>query len=204
MRNPNDTWNANLQNIKRMHWLHKQLVNIVPAMDISDILRSEYVLIVSAFDCYIHDVVLLGMSDMFSGNRPECKNFTDFCIPMSTVKKLLETSDVSVRESIYNASVKKILSKDSYQSPKSVEFALSMVNMKKIWSKIGKKIGMSTEDVKTTLGLIILRRNKIAHEADIENLVSMKKSEIERTDVEEVISFLDNVVLAIDEIRIEG
>ena len=76
--------------------------------------------------------------------------------------------------------------------------------MKKIWSKIGKKIGMSTEDVKTNLGLIILRRNKIAHEADIENLVSMKKSEIERTDVEEVISFLDNVVLAIEEIRIEG
>lgn len=204
MRNPRNTWNANLQNIKRMHWLHKQLVNIVPAMDISDILRSEYVLIVSAFDCYIHDVVLQGMSEMFWGNRIECKNFTDFCIPMSTVKKLLETSDVSVRESIYNASVKKILSKDSYQSPKSVEFALSMVNMKKIWSKVGKKIGMSTEDVKTNLGLIILRRNKIAHEADIENLVSMKKSEIERTDVEEVISFLDNVVLAIDEIRIEG
>lgn len=63
---------------------------------------------------------------------------------------------------------------------------------------------MSTEDVKTNLGLIILRRNKIAHEADIENFVSMKKSEIERKDVEGVISFLDNVVLAIDKIRIEG
>lgn len=66
MRNPKNTWDANLQNIKRMHWLHEQLVKIVPAMDISDILRSEYVLIVSAFDCYIHDVVLQGMSDMFS------------------------------------------------------------------------------------------------------------------------------------------
>ena len=41
-------------------------------------------------------------------------------------------------------------------------------------------------------------------QADIENFVSMKKSEIERKDVEGVISFLDNVVLAIDEIRIEG
>lgn len=122
---------------------------------------------------------------------------------MSTVKELLATSDAMLRESIYNVSVKKILSKDSYQSPKSVEFALSMVNMKNIWSKVGKLIGMSTEDVKTNLGLIILRRNKIAHEADIENLVSMKKSEIERTDVEEVIVFLNNVVLAIDKIRIE-
>lgn len=76
--------------------------------------------------------------------------------------------------------------------------------MKGIWSKVGKKIGMLAEDVKTKLGLIILRRNKIAHEADIENLVSMKKTEIERTDVEEVIAFLNNVVLAIDKIRIDG
>ena len=63
---------------------------------------------------------------------------------------------------------------------------------------------MLAEDVKTKLGLILLRRNKIAHEADIENLVSMKKTEIERTDVEEVIAFLNNVVLAIDKIRIDG
>lgn len=76
--------------------------------------------------------------------------------------------------------------------------------MKNIWSKVAKKMEMSTEDVKTNLGLIILRRNKIAHEADIENLVSMKKTEIERTDVEEVIAFLNDVVLAIDKIRIDG
>ena len=94
MRNPKNTWDANLQNIKRMHWLHEQLVKIVPAMDISDILRSEYVLIVSAFDCYIHDVVLQGMSDMFSGSKIECKSFTDFCIPMSNVKESFATSDV--------------------------------------------------------------------------------------------------------------
>lgn len=60
---------------------------------------------------------------------------------------------------------------------------------------------MPTEDVKRKLGLIILRRNKIAHEADIENFVSMEKAEIERTDVEDVITYLDNVVLAIEKIR---
>lgn len=201
MRNPKTTWNTNLQNVKQMHWLHEQLVKMVPAIDLGDILRSEYVLIVSAFDCYIHDVVLQGMAEMFSGNQIECKNYTDFCIPMSTVKQLLATSDPSLRESIYNASVKKILSKDSYQSPKNVEFALGMVNLKKIWSKIGQEINMPTEDVKRKLGLIILRRNKIAHEADIENFVSMEKAEIERADVEDVITYLDNVVLAIEKIR---
>ncbi len=202
MRNPKTTWENNRKNIDEMHWLHQQLEKMVPALDLSDILRSEYVLIVSAFDCYLHDVVLQGMSDMFSGTRAEGNNFKDFCVPMSTVKQLLATSDISVREDIYNASVKKILSKDSYQSPKSVESALGMVNLTKAWSKIGKEIGMKAEDVKTKLGLIILRRNKIAHEADIENLISMKKTEIERTDVEDVINFLNKIVLAIDQILV--
>lgn len=201
MRNPEKTWNVNLHNVKQMHWLHEQLVKKLPAMDLGDILRSEYVLIVSAFDCYIHDVVLQGMANMFSGNKAEGKNFSDFCIPMTTVKSLLATSDQSQRESIYNASVKKILSKDSYQSPKSVEFALSMVDLKNIWSKIGKKINMPAEDIKKELGLIVSRRNKIAHEADIDNLVSMKKTDIESMDVEAVIDFFNNIVLAIEEIR---
>ena len=29
MRNPKNTWNLNLQNVKKMHWLHEQLSKIV-------------------------------------------------------------------------------------------------------------------------------------------------------------------------------
>lgn len=201
MRNPKKTWDANLQNIKNMHWLHEQLVSIVPAMDLSDLLRSEHVLIVSAFDCYIHDVVLSGMTEMFNESKKECKDFTDFCIPMSTVKLLLATQDSSIREEIYNASVKRILSKDSYQSPKSVEFALGLINLRKVWKNIGDYIGKPTEEIKRKLGLIIQRRNKIAHEADIDNFVSMEKTSIDRSDVYDVFSFLGRIVNAIEHLR---
>ena len=91
MRNPKNTWNLNLQNVKKMHWLHEQLSKIVQAMDLSDILRAEYVLIVSAFDCYVHDVVLQGMTNMFSGSKPDCRAYNEFCLPMSAVKRLLNT-----------------------------------------------------------------------------------------------------------------
>lgn len=202
MRNPKKTWDANLQNIKNMHWLHEQLTNMVQAMDLSDLLRSEHVLIVSAFDCYIHDVVLNGMVDMFNGSINECKNFSEFCIPMSTVRQLLSTTDTVTREAIYHSSVKKILTKDSYQTPNSVEYALGMVNLKKIWSKVGKAIGQTGDDVKDELGLIIRRRNKIAHEADIDS-VSMDKTSIERSDVDAVFSFLNKIVNAIEQIRAE-
>ena len=201
MRNPKTTWNLNLQNAKKMHWLHEQLCNIVQAMDLSDILRAEYVLIVSAFDCYVHDVILQGMSNMFSGSKPESSGFNDFCLPMSTVKQLLDTDDPVIREGIYNASVKKLLSKDSYQSPKSVEYAMGMINHKKIWKKIGDKINVSPQDVVSKLGLIIQRRNKIAHEADIQNLVSMDKTPIDRSDVDDTFAFLDKIVRALEDIH---
>lgn len=201
MRNPKNTWSLNLQNVKKMHWLHEQLFNMVPAMDLSDILRSEYVLIVSAFDCYVHDVVLQDMTNMFSGRKLDSRGFDDFCLPISTIKQLLDTNDKTIREQIFNASVKKILSKDSYQSPKSVEYAMSMINLRNVWHKIGEKLGMMSQDVKSKLGLVILRRNKIAHEADINDLVSMDKTLIERGDVENTFDFLDKIVMAIEEIK---
>lgn len=201
MRNPKNTWNLNLQNVKKMHWLHEQLCTIVQAMDLSDILRAEYVLIVSAFDCYVHDVVLQDMTNMFSGCKPKCRGFEDFCLPMSAVKQLLDTTDPTIRESIYNASVKKLLSKDSYQSPKSVEYAMALINKKNIWRKVGAKLSMSSQDVSSKLGLIIQRRNKIAHEADINDLVSMDKTPIDRSDVDDTFAFLDQIVTAIEEIH---
>ena len=201
MRNPKNTWKLNLQNVKKMHWLHEQLSKVVPAMDLSDILRAEYVLIVSAFDCYVHDVVLKGMANMFSGSKPDSRAYNEFCLPMSAVKQLLVSTDSAIRESIFNVSVKKLLAKDSYQSPKSVEYAMNLINLKNVWHKVGLKLSMPSKDVVLKLGLIIQRRNKIAHEADIHDLVSMDKTPIDRSDVDDTFAFLDQIVAAIEEIQ---
>ena len=201
MRNPKNTWNLNLQNVKKIHWLHEQLSKVVPAMDLSDILRAEYVLIVSAFDCYVHDVVLQGMTNMFSGSKSDSRAYNEFCLPMSAVKQLLVSTDSAIRESIFNASVKKLLAKDSYQSPKSVEYAMNLINLKNVWHKVGLKLSMPSKDMVLKLGLSIQRRNKIAHEADIHDLVSMDKTPIDRSDVDDTFAFLDQIVTAIEEIQ---
>lgn len=176
MRNPKIMWEANYANVKHMHWLHEQLCSLLPAMDITDILRSEYVLIVSAFDCYVHDVVLEGMGKMFTLSKPSNKHYEDFNIPMSTVKQLMSASDQITRDQIFYASIKRLLSKDSYQSPKSIEYAMGILDVKKIWTEVSKKLGIPLEDVRKKLGIVIQRRNKIAHEADIQDYVTMKKT----------------------------
>lgn len=159
-------------------------------------------LVVSAFDCYIHDVVLRGMVEMFQGNKITNSKYEEFCMPISAVTELLRAKDEREKTLIFNYSVKKILSKDSYQAPTSVEYALGLISIKSVWSQIGKYMNMSAEDVKRELSLIVFRRNKIAHESDIQDIVSMDKSPIERSDLDEVFTFLNSVVNFLEVIRL--
>lgn len=57
MREPINSFKESIESIKSLHALHKHLCSLLPAIDLSEILRAEIVLIVSAFDCFIHDIV---------------------------------------------------------------------------------------------------------------------------------------------------
>lgn len=57
---------------------------------------------------------------------------------------------------------------------------------------------MSSEDIIKKLGIIINRRNKIAHESDIKNHIDTTKNEIEREDVDDVIDFISTLVECIN------
>ena len=90
------------------------------------------------------------------------------------------------------------MSKDSYQSPASIENALQLIFVKKIWSSIKDEMRMPAEDITKKLGIIINRRNKIAHESDVRNHIDTSKNEIERADVDDIISFISNIVECIN------
>ncbi|MDT9178779.1 MAG: hypothetical protein P5702_14905 [Limnospira sp. PMC 1291.21] len=49
-----------------------------PALDLSDILRASLVLAVSALDYYIHEVVTLGMLEIYKGEPPQTAAFSRF------------------------------------------------------------------------------------------------------------------------------
>ena len=199
MKSPLDSYNDSLESVRSLHALHNHLCNLLPAMDLSEILRAEVVLIVSAFDCYIHEIVRCGFLRLFKG-VDDCKNtkFNEFSIPITTVKQMLEVTTDEEKMQILDISIKKILSKDSYQSPTSIENALQLISIKKIWSSIKEDMGMSSMDIKRKLGLIINRRNKIVHEADKNNSIDTSKNVIERDDVDDIMQFISNLVKSID------
>lgn len=198
MREPINSFKESVESIKNLHALHKHLCSLLPAMDLSEILRAEIVLTVSAFDCFIHDIVRKGVMDIFNTNRDKNPKYDNLCIPISTVKQMLQADNDLDRNELLEISVKKILSKESYQSPSSIENALQLISIKKIWSSIKDEMHMSSEDITKKLGIIINRRNKIAHESDIKNHIDTTKNEIEREDVDDIIDFISTLVECIN------
>ena len=55
-----------------------------------------------------------------------------------------------------------------FQQPDKIADAIRLISPVKLWEQVGKELGQSAQDVRMRLELIIDRRNKIAHEADMD------------------------------------
>lgn len=80
-----DRFRINIRYVRNLSAIHKALTaQTTSALDLSDILRSELVLSVSALDKYIHDIVRIGMLEEYQSIRPKTKNFLQSSISMKS------------------------------------------------------------------------------------------------------------------------
>ncbi len=197
MRNPLDVFIQNLHSFQTLEVFYDYFSNKAREVDASDILRAEYVLIVSAFDCYIHDLVKKGMMEIFEGSRPSNKNYEKYSISMSQLQTVLEQDD-TLKATALGYAISDINSKDSYQSPKSIEYALGLISYNNIWAQLSTVLGLTAENIKARTALIIRRRNQIAHEADMQSTISDEKNPISLFDIQDVSAFIKSLVEGID------
>jgi hypothetical protein len=83
------------------------------------------------------------------------------------------------------------LRNQSYQDPTKISDGLALIwdeNHK--WQKIGTQIGMTEEDTRVKLRLIVTRRNAIVHEADIDP-VSHRQNTITGAECGDMADFLE-------------
>ena len=85
----------------------------------------------------------------------------------------------------------------AFQEPDKIANALSIINLEPHkWQVISDSINLPMNDVKVQLKNIIIRRNQIVHESDID-LFSGSELPILRIDVEEIIIFIEKIGTAI-------
>ncbi len=192
-------FNENLQRVRDIGAIYTTLEGMVRStVDISDILRSQLVLSVSAFDAFIHDVVRIGVCEIISGQRSLPLGLDKLLVSIGTCIKLLNDEDylIHIEEEIL-----KRHSFQTFQHPDNVSSVLKIIYDPPIWEKVSQKAGFSdAASVKRKLSLIVERRNKIAHEADCIPSAPGSRWPIETSSINESVEFIQSIGDAIFEL----
>lgn len=159
-----------------------------------ELLRAEYVMLVGAFDCYVHDFVRERMVKAFNNPSTMADKTRDYKVSLGVMMEIINETNPISRMQLLESEIKKTESANSYQSSTSIESALGMVGFKNIWNTLW---GKDAATKKNQLNLIVRRRNQIAHEADID-FVTNTKNAISLTDVIDTKEYLCELVNRVD------
>jgi hypothetical protein len=188
-----DSFRSNLTRARALSGLYTALQNATtPALDLSDLLRAQIVLGVSAFDHLVHELTRLGALEIFAATRLATPAYSRFEISLESVTALLTNP---TDPSPFDQEIRVRHSWLSFQRPDKVADALRIVSDKSLWIEVAPKLHMPVVDLKTRLNSIIDRRNQIAHEADLDptDPTLQTRWPIKRTDTDSAIDFLEQV-----------
>ena len=184
-------FNQNIEEAKNLTALYEYLENSINSpLAFDDLLRAQIVYSVSAFDKLIHDIIRIGMIEIFTGNRQPTPQYLKESISIETYNELISPTMLPPKEYIFEQAVFNKLKTISYQEPEKVAQGLSYIwDEKQKWQKIASKMEMDDKTAKTTLKLIVARRNAIVHEADIDISTNQKYS-INKLECQSITDFL--------------
>jgi len=193
------TFDASYNRVLNIHELYKHLVSSLHFRheNVSDLLRSEIVYIISAFDKFIHDVVRIGMLETFNLQRTSTASYNNFPISLlqmqSIISPALSINPYNIFENIIIDSHKHL----SFQDPDKITQILSLIwNETHKWQKISAILFIDERVLKIELRNIVIRRNQIVHEGDIDMFTSQIQ-DIRENDVYNSVEFIKKLTDAI-------
>lgn len=187
-------FSSNIEQAKYLGSLFTKLQTIVtPVLDLSDLLRAEIVFAVSAFDYYIHQLVNQCMLEELEGTREISNGFKNFSLPIERILELKAGSTTWLDDEI-----KLRHSYKSFQSSRNVNEAIKLIKDLNVWEEVSRILAIDKENIKHTLDLIIDRRNKIAHEADMDPSFPNKRWAITWSMANDAVKYIVRIAQAID------
>ena len=134
------------------------------ALDTTDILRASLIMAVSSLDYFIHEIVRIGMLEAYRGERARTPAFLRFQVTLDSV---LQVSSDGGSEEWLDQQIRDRHGYQSFQTPENIAEAVRLISDTSLWDEVAQRQRIDVQETRDTLKLIVQRRNKIAHEADI-------------------------------------
>jgi len=191
MLNAKASFASNLNAARNLGGLYdflSQTVNVPLAFD--DLLRAQVVYAMSAYDKLIHDLIRIGMVEIFVGRRIATQKYHTEAISLEFHAALVAAT-LPPKEVLFEYEIVRKLGFRSFQDPAKLADGLSLIWQEPHkWERIAAHIGMVPADARTKMKLIADRRNAIVHESDIDPVTNVKTS-ISRGECNDVTHFID-------------
>lgn len=180
-----EAFRSSMERARHLGGLHDALSSLTTcAVDYSDLLRAQLVLGVSALDYYVHEITVLGMVAVFEGRRPPTPAFLKYRVAIDSV--LLGATGYAW----FEADIRERHSHLSFQQPDKVADAIRLFSGVTLWQQVALQLSIPEQDVKVRLKLIVDRRNKIAHEADVDPSYPDMRWPITKSDVDQSLTYI--------------
>jgi hypothetical protein len=190
-----DQFRANIGRVRALDGLYSFLVTQTGGTtDLSDLLRTQIVMVVSALDHYVHEATRLGMLEIMQGIRPATPAFTRFPVRMeSTLLAVAASSSSAWLDDAIRAAHGHL----SFQDPDKIGDAFKLITAEPVWERVGAALGIPAMQVKQEMKAIVRRRNQIAHEADLDPSYPGTLWPINATDVRTAVGLIERIVESI-------
>ncbi|MES2294049.1 MAG: hypothetical protein V4527_12180 [Pseudomonadota bacterium] len=189
------SFEMNMGRVRSLHALRESFSSrVTPVVDLSDMLRAEVVLAVSALDHFVHELTRLGMLESWKGNRKKTDAFGRFHLSLSAAALLTNTPSAMT---VLETEIRNRHSFLSFQHPEKISDAVRLFSDVKLWEAVGNRLGEDASAIKSSLVLIVDRRNKIAHEADVDPSYPGQRWPINVSLVEGIFSRIESISTAI-------
>ncbi|WPR90250.1 hypothetical protein [Microbacterium rhizosphaerae] len=164
-------------------------------MDASDLFRGALVQAVAAMDHYFHGVVLDRGVDMLLGRAVISGFHRTIGLQFGSVRDIVTAITPGDQELEARKHIAARLGKETFQSPDDIASALALVGVTGVWKTA---FGNGAGAVKTSLGLVVTRRNRIVHQADSDPLNPGVVTPLSAIDALDAISTVESTVQTID------
>jgi len=134
-------------------------------VDSSDMYRASLVQGVAALDHYVHGVILDRSVGILLSRLPGTSAASKIGLPVSAVQEILSANSDVEREQRARTHIVERLSRETYQRSSAIGAGLASVGVPQVWSN-GFQGAQKSQLL--ALDLVVGRRNRIAHECDID------------------------------------
>ncbi len=188
-----EQFRENIERVRSLGGLYNVLSQqATTPLDLTDLLRSQIVLVVIALDHFMHEITRVGMLEVYSGKRPQTPAFLCFQVTMEAALQGITT--VQGNEGWLDEEIRKKHGYLAFQHPDRIADAIRLFSPCRLWMSIASELNLEIEDVKTELQLIVDRRNQIAHEADLDSRTpGQNRWTISSSDTERIINFIQDI-----------